>query len=69
MYCCWVALNENDSNGICRLISLTKIERSGIDGCAQFIDSYWSCGNSSNHIKMDKIIICFLDLTYLSFVK
>ena len=69
MHCCWIASNENDSNGVCRLISLTKIERSGIDGCAQFIDSYWSCGNFSNHIKMDKIIIFFLVLIYLSIVK
>ena len=69
MYCCWVALNESDTNGICRLISLTKIERSGIDGCAQFTDSYWSCGNFSNHIKMNKIIIIFLVLIYLSIVK
>ena len=56
MYCCWVAKDENDSNGKCHLISLTKIERSGIDGCAQFSDSYWSCGNYSNNIKMNRII-------------
>ena len=69
MYCCWVAKDENDSNGTCHLISLTKIERNGIDGCAQFIDSYWSCGNSSNHIKMNKIIIIFMVLCYLLIVQ
>ena len=60
MYCCWVAKDENDSNGTCHLISLTKIERSGIDGCAQFSDSYWSCGNFSNYIKTNKMIILLM---------
>jgi hypothetical protein len=66
MYCCWVAQNENDGKGKCHLISLTKIERSGIDGCAQFTDSYWSCGNFSSYIKMKKIIFGFLVIIFLS---
>ena len=65
MYCCWVAKDENDSNGVCHLISLTKIEKNGIDGCAQFTDSYWSCGNISYHIKINKSIIIFMALCYL----
>ena len=60
MYCCWVAKNENDLNGKCHLISLAKIERTGIDGCAQFSDSYWSCGNFSNYIKTNKMIILLM---------
>ena len=64
MYCCWVAKDENDQNGTCHLISLTKIERSGIDGCAQFIDSYWSCGNFSSNIKMNKIIFGIFIISY-----
>ena len=66
MYCCWVAQNENDENGKCHLISLKKIERSGIDGCAKFTDSYWSCGNFSSYIKMKKIIFGFLVIIFLS---
>ena len=57
MYCCWVASDENDKEGKCYLISLTKIERSGIDGCAQFSDSYWSCGNFSNYMKINNILL------------
>ena len=56
MYCCWVAKDENDSNGKCYLVSEKKIERSGIDGCAQFSDSYWSCGNFGNYLKMNIIV-------------
>ena len=56
MYCCWVAKNENDNNGECLLISEKKVERSGIDGCAQFLDSYWSCGNFGKYLKMNIII-------------
>ena len=66
MYCCWVAQNENDENGKCHLISLKKIERSGIDGCAKFTDSYWSCGNYSSYIKMKKIIFGFLVIIFFS---
>jgi len=66
MYCCWVAENENDEKGKCYLISLTKIERSGIDGCAQFSDSYWSCGNFSSYIKMEKIAFWFLLIIFFS---
>ena len=66
MYCCWVAQNENDENGKCHLISLKKIERSGIDGCAKFTDSYWSCGNFSSYIKMKKIIFGFLVIIFFS---
>ena len=57
MYCCWIANDENDNKGKCLLISEKKVERSGIDGCAQFSDSYWSCGNFSEKIKMHKILI------------
>ena len=56
MYCCWVARDENDNNGKCYLISEKKIERSGIDGCAQFIESYWSCGNYSEKSATNLII-------------
>ena len=66
MYCCWVAQNENDEKGECHLISLKKIERSGIDGCAKFTDSYWSCGNFSSYIKMKKIIFGFLVIIFFS---
>ena len=66
MYCCWVAQNENDEKGKCHLISLKKIERSGIDGCAQFTDSYWSCGNFSSYIKMKKIMLGFLVIIFFS---
>ena len=66
MYCCWVAQNENDEKGKCHLISLKKIERSGIDGCANFTDSYWSCGNFSSYIKMKKIMLGFLVIIFFS---
>ncbi len=64
MFCCWRALNENDNKGKCILISLKKIERSGIDGCAQFYDYYWSCGNFSSNIKINKILFGILLLGY-----
>ena len=67
MYCCWVAKDENDEKGKCHLISLAKIERSGIDGCAQFSDSYWSCGNSSNNIKTNNIILGIFIMSILIF--
>ena len=60
MYCCWVAKNENDNNGECLLISEKKVERSGIDGCAQFSGSYWSCGNYSEKIRLNTILIIFI---------
>ena len=60
MYCCWIANDENDNNGKCLLISEKKVERSGIDGCAQFSDSYWSCGNFSEKIKMNTILVMFI---------
>ena len=66
MYCCWVAQNENDENGKCHLISLKKIERSGIDGCAKFTDSYWSCGNFSSYIKMKRIMLGFLVIIFFN---
>ncbi len=69
MYCCWVAKDEYDTNGECRLISLAKIERNEIDGCAQFIGSYWSCGNYSNYIKNNRIIIIFVLLTFFLMIK
>ena len=69
MYCCWVAKDENDSNGKCLLISLTKIERSGIDGCAQFTDSYWSCGNFSNNMEINKTLFTILIISYFLFFK
>ena len=64
MYCCWVAKDEFDKKGKCYLISLKKIERSEIDGCAQFKDSYWSCGNFSTYIKINifvGMLILFID--------
>ena len=64
MYCCWVAENENDDNGSCYLISGAKIERIKIDGCAQFTDSYWSCGNSSCYMEINIIFIGLLILLY-----
>ena len=67
MYCCWVAKDENDEKGKCYLISLAKIERSGIDGCAQFSDSYWSCGNSSKYIKTNVIILGSFIMSMLIF--
>ena len=69
MYCCWVAKDENDSKGKCHLISLTKIERNEIDGCAQFSDSYWSCGNYSSNIKINKILFGFLIISYFLILK
>ena len=66
MLCCWVAQDENDEKGKCYLISLKKIERSGIDGCAQFSDSYWSCGNFSSYIKIKKILFGFLLIIFFS---
>ena len=65
MYCCWVAATENDKNGKCHLISLKKIERNEIDGCAQFSDSYWSCGNFSNNIKIRGILLGILIISYI----
>ena len=65
MYCCWVAKDENDKEGTCKLISLKKIEKSGIDGCAQFTDSYWSCGNFSHNIKVNKILLGILVFSYI----
>ena len=67
MYCCWVAKDENDKEGKCHLISLKKIERNGIDGCAQFKDSYWSCGNLSIYIKINKIFFAFLIICHFLF--
>ena len=69
MYCCWVANNENDINGKCHLISLTKIERNEIDGCAKFSDSYWSCGNLSNNISINKILFGLLIISYFFILK
>ena len=67
MYCCWVAKDENDNNGECYLISLTKIERNGIDGCAQFTDSYWSCGNFAYYIKINEFLFGILIFFFLLF--
>ena len=64
MYCCWVAKDENDDDGKCHLISGAKIERIKIDGCAQFTDSYWSCGNSSCYIKINIVFIGLLILMF-----
>ena len=69
MYCCWVAEDENDTKGKCHLISLTKIERNEIDGCAQFSDSYWSCGNLSNNISINKILFGLLIISYFFILK
>ena len=69
MYCCWVAKDENDNNGECHLISLAKIERSGIDGCAQFTDSYWSCGNISIYIKINKFLFGILIVSYILLIQ
>ena len=69
MYCCWVAEDENDTKGKCHLISLTKIERNEIDGCAQFSDSYWSCGNFSSNIIINKILFGFLIISYFLILK
>ena len=69
MYCCWVAQDENDTKGKCHLISLTKIERNEIDGCAQFSDSYWSCGNFSSNIIINKILFGFLIISYFLILK
>ena len=69
MYCCWVANDENDANGKCHLISLKKIERNEIDGCAQFNDSYWSCGNFSNNIAINKFLFGFLIIGYFLILK
>ena len=68
MYCCWVAKDEDDKDGYCRLISLKKIEKSGIDGCAQFTDSYWSCGNISHNIKINKILLLIFIFNYVLFL-
>ena len=65
MYCCWVAKDENDNHGKCYLVSEKKIERSGIDGCAQFSDSYWSCGNFGRNLKIDKIIFGIFSCIFL----
>ena len=65
MYCCWVAKDEDDKDGSCHLISLKKIEKSGIDGCAQFTDSYWSCGNISHNIKINKILLLIFIFNYV----
>ena len=64
MYCCWVANDENDTKGKCHLISLKKIEKSGIDGCAQFIDTYWSCGNFAFYIQINIIFFGFLIISH-----
>ena len=69
MFCCWRAQNENDNQGKCILISLSKIERSGIDGCAQFKDYYWSCGNFSSKIKINRILFGVLMLSYFLLMK
>ena len=68
MYCCWVAENENDNEGKCVLISKKKIERSEIDGCAQFKNSYWSCGNFSEYLKINKFILLIAIFCYLMFL-
>ena len=68
MYCCWVAINEDDDNGSCHLISGTKIERIKIDGCAQFKDYYWSCGNSSCYIKINIVFIGLLILMFFTLI-
>ena len=68
MYCCWVAENENDNKGKCVLISKKKIERSEIDGCAQFKNSYWSCGNFSEYLKINKFILLIAIFCYLMFL-
>ena len=65
MYCCWVAKDENDNKGKCLLVSEKKIERSGIDGCKQFSDSYWSCGNFGNYLRINKIMRILLILLAL----
>jgi hypothetical protein len=65
MYCCLVAKDENDKDGSCVLISLKKIEKSGIDGCAQFTDSYWSCGNISHNIKINEILLLIFIFSYV----
>ena len=64
MYCCWVAKDENDTNGKCHLISGKKIDRNEIDGCAKFADSYWSCGNFAHNLKINKIILMLLIIKY-----
>ena len=62
MLCCWVSENEKDENGKCYLLPQTLAESNGINGEKLFQNStdgnnYWSCGNKSNFMSINIIIL------------
>ena len=60
LLCCWVAESVGASEGTCYLLPESKADASNIDGCAEFSNGYWSCGNSSSYLKAITILFIIL---------
>ena len=64
MLCCWVSESKKDTNGKCYLLpqTLAESDTHGINGEKLFQNStdgnnYWSCGNKSNFMSINIIIL------------
>ena len=67
MLCCWVAESKNSPKGKCYLLpqSLAESDTYKIDGEKEFASSsdgykFWSCGNKSNFINLNVLIILLI---------
>ena len=63
LLCCWIAESGEASStidGKCYLLPESKADSHNIDGCAQFKDAYWSCGNSSSYLKAITVLFVIL---------
>ena len=63
LLCCWIADSGEASStidGKCYLLPESKADSHNIDGCAQFKDAYWSCGNSSSYLKAITVLFVIL---------
>ena len=63
MVCCWIS-DVAKNNGICRLVPDDTAREQGISGENTFSEEeaeankrYWDCGNKSNYIYFDMVII------------
>ena len=65
MVCCWIS-DVNKNNGKCRLVPDQTARDHGINGDQKFdnIDDtsiqYWDCGNKSNYLYLNLLLILFL---------
>ena len=58
MLCCWISKSKSDKDGKCRLFSDEHARsKFNISGEKEFIDEYWSCGNISNYLNINNILL------------